>query len=428
MIRAAAALVAALATGPLGAAEETYSFDAARFEKKPVELGGYVELKGDHFRLNPGALFYELNALGRPRRETLDRITGTLKLNGKARAGDWVFAARTHSERERDQWSEDTVHRFDELVASWKPAPGFTLDAGKTVLKWGKGYAWNPTGFVERPKDPNDPELAREGYTVLAADIVRSFDGPLQTLAFTPVLLPVSRDVNVEFGRPDHLNVAARLYLLYRDTDIDFYVLGGGSRSRRLGADFSRNLGTNLEVHGEYAYIAAQDFQTVDAGGTFVRRTESARSGLLGVRYLTERETTYVAEIYRNGTGYSEAQFRSFVDVASRALQTASPASPLLQRVRSAASAYGRQTPMRNYLYLRAVQKEPFDILYFSPALTAIVNLADRSYSLAPEVLYTGIKNVELRARAILLGGKAGTEFGEKQNTGRLEVYARWYF
>ena len=38
------------------------------------------------------------------------------------------------------------------------------MEAGKRTLRWGKGYAWNPIGFVERPKDPNDPDLAREGY------------------------------------------------------------------------------------------------------------------------------------------------------------------------------------------------------------------------------------------------------------------------
>lgn len=427
MIRAAAVLVAALSSCASLAADENYDFDASRFEKKPAELGGYVELKADHFRLNPGAAFYELNALGTSRRQTLDRATTTLKLNAKARAGDWVLAARTHSEHERDQANEDTTHRFDELMASWKAAPGFTLDAGKTVRKWGKGYAWNPVGFVERPKDPNDPELAREGYTMLTADFVRTFDGPLQTLAFTPVLLPVERDVNVDFGKRNHLNAAARLYLLYRDTDIDFYALGGGSRSRRVGMDFSRNLGSNLEVHGEWARISAQDFQTIDSTGTVVRRTESVASWLLGMRYLTERETTYIVELYRNGTGYTEGEYRSFVDVAMRTLATL-PAGPFLQRIQSISQAYARQTAMRSYVYLRAAQKEPLDILYFSPAVTAIVNLEDRSYSLAPELLYTGIKDLELRARVIVLGGKARSEFSEKQNARRVEVYARWHF
>jgi hypothetical protein len=34
------------------------------------------------------------------------------------------------------------------------------LDAGKKVVKWGKGYAWNPVAFVDRPKNPEDPEEA----------------------------------------------------------------------------------------------------------------------------------------------------------------------------------------------------------------------------------------------------------------------------
>ena len=73
-------------------------------------------------------------------------------------------------------------------------------------------------------------------------------------------------------------------------------------------------------------------------------------------------------------------------------------------------------------------QKEPFDILYFTPALTAIVNFADRSYSVTPEMLYTGYTNVELRLRFFYLKGREQSDFGEKQNARRLELRARFYF
>lgn len=424
---AAAIVVAALTNSGAALAAETYTFDAAQFEKKPFELGGYVEFKTDHFELNPGGVFYGLNFAGQPRRETLDRATATLKLTGKARAGDWLVTARTHSALDRDQISHGSEHRFDELLLSWKPNPGFTLDAGKAVLKWGKGYAWNPVGFVERTKDPNDPELAREGFTVLSADIVRSFDGPLQTVAFTPVILPVDDDINRDYGRAGHVNVAAKLYVLYRDTDIDFYVLGGGSRSRRYGMDFSRNLGTNLEVHGEWTRVAAQESAVADALGNVGRRIEHAISWLLGLRYLTERETTYILEVYRNGTGFSQNEYQNFIALASRAVQTG-PASPLFQRTQAIAQSYARQSPMRNYLYLRVSQKEPFDVLYLTPSITTIVNLDDRSYSIAPELAYTGKNDVELRARAVFLGGKPDTDFGAKQNERRLEAYVRFFF
>ena len=90
--------------------------------------------------------------------------------------------------------------------------------------------------------------------------------------------------------------------------------------------------------------------------------------------------------------------------------------------------SYGRPNPGRDYLYFRAQTKDALGIVYFSPAITAIVNLQDHSYQLTPELLYTGIRNVELRARLFLLHGPSATDFGEKQVSRKLEVYARWYF
>ena len=63
---------------------------------------------------------------------------------------------------------------------------------------------------------------------------------------------------------------------------------------------------------------------------------------------------------------------------------------------------------MQDYLYLRISQQEPFDILYFTPAITSIVNLNDQSFQLIPELLYTGITNLELRFRTYLPAGERG--------------------
>jgi hypothetical protein len=125
-------------------------------------------------------------------------------------------------------------------------------------------------------------------------------------------------------------------------------------------------------------------------------------SYLLGLRYLTERETTWIVEVYRNGAGLTEAQFR--------------------------ARPVGRPNPMRHYLYLRASQKEPFDILYLTPSATVIANLDDGSYSLIGELMYTGFKDFELRLRAAANRGERLTEFGEKPVDARVELRARWSF
>jgi hypothetical protein len=57
-----------------------------------------------------------------------------------------------------------------------------------------------------------------------------------------------------------------------------------------------------------------------------------------------------------------------------------------------------------------------------------IANTGDHSWSLVPELVYTGIKNVELRARLALNRGDAGTEFGERVVRSRVELRARFFF
>lgn len=428
-LRALAAVVLLSAAAAAHAAEE-FTFDAAEFQKKPVELGGYLELKQNHFRLNPDGALYRLNHYRQPR-NTLDQSTLTFKPAGKFRRGEASLNFRAHLEGDWETREFQRTTRFDELYLSYKPDPGLTLDAGKVSLKWGKGYAWNPVAFVERIKDPNDPDLAREGFTMLTADWIRNYDGALRTVAFTPAIIPASPDVNPDFGAGRHANVAAKLYLLYRDTDIDFLFLGNGSRSRRYGVDFSRNITSNLEVHGEWARVEDAQRQSIPLAGAGASVRENAASFLAGLRYLTARDTTWILEYYRNGAGLSETDMRNFAQLVDNAYAgyLATGNDTALQRAASQArGGYARPNPGRNYLYLRASQKEPFDILYYTPAVTVIANADDRSFSFVPELLYTGINDVELRARAFFLGGGGGTEFGEKQNSRRFEVQARLYF
>ena len=433
MMRGARPLcVLVLAAAAAAGHAQEFKFDAAQFERKTFEFSGYAELKLEHLPLNRDGAFYKLNFYDKARRESIDRSTVTLKPQGKLRLGEnGTVNLRAHLDVQRDNLTVTRTSRFDEAYWSYKPAPGFTLDAGKSSVKWGKGYAWNPVGFVERLKDPNDPELAREGFTALSADFIRNFDGPLQTVAFTPLILPVSRGVNSDFGAPGHVNVAGKLYLLYRDTDIDFMFLNGGSRTRRFGVDFSRNLGSSLEIHGEWARTQNVSRPVIDARGNVTQSQANATGYLAGMRYLSEMETTYLVEYYRNGAGYEQEQSGDFYRFVDRGIAqfNANGSSTLLQKASSLSQgAYGRPNSGRNYLYLRASQKEPFDILYFSPALTVIQNLDDGSRSLVPEVLYTGFTNIELRARAFFLTSGGGTEFGEKQNSRRIELLARFYF
>jgi hypothetical protein len=419
-------LVLLFAVASAKAAEE-YSFDASAFEKKPFELGGYVQLKQEDFALNRAGAFYKLNYFNQPQRDDLGRTTGTMELVGKLRYGIGTFDFRTHSDVQRDHLARDHNNTVFEAAYSIRPSPGVTMEAGKRVLRWGKGYAWNPLGFVERLKDPNDPELAREGYVMADSDLIFNREGALQTIAFTPVLLPVGNDVNSDFGSSGHLNPAAKLYLLYRDTDIDFAWQGKGSRPARLGMDFSRNIVSNLEIHGEWARIQQFTRPVTNSAGAVTNQLGNVTSYLLGLRYLTASDTTYIAEYYRNGTGYSDQEAQQFYQLVNTAFTTGS--GMLLQKALSLSQgSYGRPNPGKDYIYFRAQQKDALGIVYFQPSITAMMNWQDRSYQVTPELLYTGVKNLDLRLRLFVLQGNSLTDFGEKQNSRKLEFYARYYF
>ena len=411
-------------------AQETYSFNASEFEKKPFELNGYAELMGEQFTLDPQAALYQLNFYTDPTRDSYRRTTGDAQLQALYRNGIASLHFLGYGAHIRDYTGSTDLTSVYEGYLSLAPSERLTLIAGKQTLSWGKGYAWNPVGFIQRPKDPNDPELAREGYILASASVVRSFDGPLRTVAFTPMLLPVEDNINEDFGKTGYTNLAARLYLLYRDTDIDLLALGGGSRSARYGLDFSRNLTTNLEIHGEWAYLTSATRPVMSASGTVTQVTEPAQSALLGLRYLSANDITTILEYYYNGSGYTRDEMQTYFqfvhDAYAQYLATSSTA--LLQRAQNVQASYTRPTTMRQYLYLRVSQKEPFDILYFTPAVTVIGNLEDGSASLVPELLYTGVTNFEFRLRAFFLIGGRLSDFGEKPNDRKLELRIRYYF
>jgi hypothetical protein len=266
---------------------------------------------------------------------------------------------------------------------------------------------------------------------MLSVDYIKSFKGKLKTITITPLLLPVSAHINSTFGKPNKINLGGKIYFLFYDTDIDFMFLSGGSLPARYGMDFSRNINSNFEIHGELAYIPDYSKKIIKDDGTVGEEKYAGTNCLLGIRFLTKSNTTFFIEYLKKGTGYASYEMQNFyslIDLAHQSYLLTGENSQLKFLADTAPQAYRTFAPMKDYLYLRLSQKEPWNILYFIPSLTSIFNLTDKSFSLAPELLYTPITNLELRAKMIVLVGKKGSEFGEKQNDFRLEFRGRYYF
>jgi hypothetical protein len=415
----------------LFASADEYAFDLSEVEKKAYYLGGYAELRPLLYGLDKDAALYQLRFYNREEGHTLPGYNAALQLEGGIEKGITKLFARTNTAYQNSYLGTISKTTVYEAFLSLKPTPSLTMDAGKKTLKWGKGYAWNPVAFVDRPKNPDEPDLNLEGFVVASVDYIKSFNGPLKTLSITPVLIPVSENVNDDFGATDHLNTAGKIYLLFYDTDIDFLFLTGASRPSRYGMDISRNITTNLEIHGEFSRINDFTRSYIGSNGSSYQTVYDATNWLLGLRYLTEKDTTYILEYYRNGTGFTEQEMQDYFTFVHNAydsyLSTGNDA--VLQRAAAVTDkSYGRANVGQEYAYLRVSQKDPFDILYWTPAVTAIVNTEDRSYSLSPEISYTGITNLEMRLKGTVLVGDRLSEYGEKPYDYRVELRARYYF
>ncbi|MCW8901177.1 MAG: hypothetical protein OQK75_01345 [Gammaproteobacteria bacterium] len=408
-------------------AEDEFSFDLTSYEKKAYEFGGYTELILDRQWLAQDSAAYQLSSFSTAQRTILDHQLATVELTGQYHKSHWQVFLNAHAIAEHDNVNSSEDIKIYEGLVAYKPEPGFTLELGKKSLKWGKGYAWNPVGFVERPKNPEDPDDSREGYNMVTMDFIKSYSGKLKTVAFTPVYLPVTSELNNDFGRLNYDNVAAKLYFLYNDIDIDFTFLSEGSRSYRYGIDFAHNITTNFEVHGEWAYLSDVTKRIIDQTGTVTAEQIAAAQWLLGLRYLTENDTTIIAEYYKNEAGYSAEEMTDFFTATDSAYEAANTIL-LNQLSLISQQTYLKRNPGKQYLYLRLSNKEPFDWLYLTPAITVITNLDDQSYSITPELIYTAIKNLELRLKASWLSQKKNTEFGEKRSEQKLEFRLRYYF
>jgi len=415
--------------------QEEYQFDLSEIEKeiekKPYSIGGFLEFRPVLLGLDSDSAFHKLRFFDQDEGSTLEQYNLGLRLEGGYQKGIASLYFRTDSLLWHDYrgWDEDFV--FQEGYFSVKPSPSFTLNAGKEVIQWGKGYAFNPVAFVSRPKDPDDPTEALEGYYVATADLIKSYQGPLKTLAFTPVILPASESVNDDFGEPGHINFAAKLYLLLWDTDMDLLFFTGESRTPRYGIDFARNIQTNFEVHGELALITDFMKQSIDSQGNLSTEESDIFRFLFGIRYLTTNEITFTIEYYHNGGGIDEDSAENFYRFVDRAYDTFLATGDSSQLSKTSSLSQNTLTtakPMRDYLYFRAGWKEPIDILYFTPAVTSIINLTDQSLSLTPELLYNPITNLELRLRSAFLIGDQYTEYGEKLNDYKIELRVRYYF
>ena len=253
---------------------EDYDFTIPEAEKSPFEFGGRFETRYIYHRLDQDSARYKLNYFRDNPGEDTHEWHGITELSASYQAGMARVFLLTHHEYaatyETDEWAHDIYEGYVSLT----PTAHLTLDIGKKRVLWGKGYAWNPAGFLNPPKDPDDQALNQEGRTLAGLDLIKSFSGSnFSNMGLTAMVLPVIEDwANETLGHEGDWNTAIKLYLLWYDTDLDFIYFDGPDHPHSFGLDFAKNLAENFEIHGEISFRKDVPQTVIDASGNTLKK------------------------------------------------------------------------------------------------------------------------------------------------------------
>lgn len=389
--------------------EDLYNFDVDEFEKKIWEWKGMLSFSATSKTYNQDSVIYPSKF---PNNES-DSNELELSLALESR-WDWEWSRLFITGEVSTMKSSISENDEDDSVLSeayWQLAAlePHNFEIGKRLLRWGKGYAFNPVALMERVKNPEDPEAGREGlWTTQAIWITGTLAG-FETTSINLVYLPIHEEINDDFqtGVVEDDIWGFKLYGLIGTTDIDIYAVAWEQEEvTQWGFDFATNLSVNFEIHGEYVSSNYEEFDRNEA--------------LLGLRYLTDTDVTWISEIYFDSEGFTAAESEMLYENIEN--------SPEIKKQSYLSQIQQRKTINQNYGYIKVSVKEPFNWLYFTPSLSWLGNLDDQSSNISTQMSFTPSDNWIMLLTWQHMAGGQYTQYGENVVQDKLALITSFSF
>ena len=361
---------------------DDYSFDMESIETKSFEYSGYLRSEYKYQNLNQDSPLYTL--LGRTD-DTQNTSLNEALFRFTQYKDDFKLIGSLSARYANIDGTDESLFTVYQLYASNTLSVNHSIDVGKKTLKWGKGYFFNPAAFLDRPKDPTQPENAYEGYVMANYAYNKSFEGALQNLKLDLIYMPTTSSVNDDFYPAASSNLALKLYFLYLDTDIEFIYLYNDQLNDKLGFTFSKNLLPHFEIHGEAA-----------------KEISGYHSYLLGLKYVTQSDITIISEYYYDSDGLTKEEIRSSIKLLA--------------------------FPGKSYFVNKFSKKEPFGFVYSSVYFRDMLNTEDHSHLDTLGFIYTFKNNIEIDFSYNLNSGSKESDFGKKMVSDFAWLKATWYF
>ena len=405
---------------------QDYDFEIPEDESSAqLEFSGNLDAKWGILRMNPSSPFYRLQFFDQEKpNDYLSQFRLDFYLNGDYRYKQVGFTMRTFAEYTKE---EPIDLSFFELYGSLNLSNRLTFSIGKRRYNWGKGYAFNPAGYVNAEKDPENPDLALAGKSSIYLNYNQSFSStPIQNLSLAGIILLPETELLDKYSEFDAFSLAVKMYVLMNNIDLDFMFYSGPEQVSRYGLDFSTNLRENFEVHGEVSYANNESTYLIQ-DSLLQMEIRNGISYLLGLRYLNSLNITFIAEYYHNNGGLNRSEHINYLNFLRDNLNSMD--TDLISFSKSVMTTGFRiKNLMQDYIYIKASLPEPFEWLYSSISIFTIYNVNDNSFILSPQIGYKPFTNSEILLWPSIFFGDDDSEYGNKQIQGKVEMWFRFYF
>ena len=402
----------------------TFNIPDAEAKKEALELSGNLDVTYSLLKSRQTSPLYMLQNFNHLLPEILSSYGLILYLNAEYQTENIGFHIKTYQE-----YFSDRLYDFNlfELYGNLNLSDNFFLLLGKKRYAWGKGYAFNPVGYINPVKDPENPELLQAGVLSVNFEYSLSFDMDfIRNMAFDFIAMPAESAVINKTFEPESTILAGKLYFLILDTDVDIMGYYGKNEPVKAGFDFSRNLLPNLEIHGECSWFYGQPRYNLSNNTSIIDKNMDL-SYLIGIRWLSDWNVTAVFEYYHNDGGLTPEKFEIYYNFLINASISGNPIN--ISNAASLNKKYFQSSSlMWDYLYLKLSWPDPFNLLYFTPSLYTIFNLNDLSYVVGVPLSYKPFNNFEFNIIPVVFMGNTNSEFGMKQIESRADIQISFYF
>jgi hypothetical protein len=326
----------------------------------------------------------------------------------------------------------DYTFTLRELSLDLSLTDEFDITIGKKILKWGPGYAFNPTGVVEPQRSPSDPSdrLGQNDGRKLA-----SATAFLGKNSFTLVYI---NDVQYKSSKLFWSNqeFALRAYTFINGFDLSF--IGHYKEGDRLetGLNCAKVIGSNLELHGEvlakkgssaeyHRVITSDNDEQIFTSNPYVALYEQSDrifyKILLGGQYTFENGINIVLEYYHDAEGLSKIEWKrwmKFVKFLNSIQQGSIAATPMLieasrNNILWALRTLSPRGTMSDYIFAR----EYYSTGNWSFECLQFLNALDLSVVVIPSASFGISENVSLYSRLTSFIGGSDSEFGALFNS-----------